>query len=108
MDCKIKNGDIVVDSCGRYIRLSGDEELLQRAYIKLACNAGSFFYNRNLGINNAIKTDVERFADRFNLIIKESLIDYPNVCGEVVDILGDKIKIRLKCGLYEREDILAL
>lgn len=108
LDCKIQNGDISLDSCGKYIHLIEEEELLQRAYIKIAMRFGKFFYNRKLGVENLPKKDDDRFVDKFNLIIKEALVDCPKVFGEVVECNDNGVRIFLKCGDFEREDIIYL
>lgn len=49
MDTALKNGDIELDGRGYPIKITGMEEILQRVYIRLSVNKGSFIYDRSFG-----------------------------------------------------------
>ena len=79
-DTLIKNRDIAVDSGGRYVHISGDEEILQKAYISICARLGGFVYNRELGCELcAADFADENFAEKLNLIMAQALADYPKV-----------------------------
>ncbi len=66
-DTLIKNKDIAVDSGGRYIHISGDDEILQQAFFKISAKFAGFVYNRELGC----ELNKVNFDDR---ILKKKLI----------------------------------
>lgn len=49
MDCLLKDGEFVLDHRGRPILISGDEELAQRAMIRLAVKRGSLPFDPSFG-----------------------------------------------------------
>lgn len=106
-DTLIKNGDIAVDSGGRYIHISGDEEILQQAYISVGAKLGSFVYNRELGAE-LYKKDFgdESYKEKINLMIAQALAEFPKVSAEVIAVRKPKISIRLRCNNNEREEII--
>lgn len=106
-DTLIKKGDIAVDSGGRYVHISGDEEILQRAYISICTRLGGFVYNRELGCELcAADFADENFAEKLNLIMAQALADYPKVKAEVVAVRKPKFSIRLSCNGSERGEII--
>lgn len=106
-DTLIKNGDIAVDSGGRYIHISGNEELLQKAYISICAKHGGFVYNRELGCElNRTDFDDENFKEKINLIMSQAMADYPGVKAEVIAVRKPKFSIRLSCNGSVREEII--
>mgnify|MGYP000223041885 CR=1 FL=1 len=66
-DTLIKNKDIAVDSGGRYIHISGDDEILQQAFFKISAKFAGFVYNRELGCElNKVNFDDENFQEKVN------------------------------------------
>lgn len=51
MDIALENGSFKVDSRGYPISISGLNDILQRAIIRLLVKKGSFVYDENLGSN---------------------------------------------------------
>lgn len=49
MTAKIENGDLVLDSNGNLIEISGREEILQRAYFRLMAHYGEFELDPTFG-----------------------------------------------------------
>ncbi len=49
MDTAIKDGDFQTNTCGLPVKISGAQELLQRAMFRLVIRKGSFFYDQQLG-----------------------------------------------------------
>ena len=49
MGNRLDYGDYVPDGCGGFIRLTGDEALLQEALFRLTCRRGSFPFLPELG-----------------------------------------------------------
>ena len=106
-DALIKNGDIAVDSGGRYILISGDEVVLQQAYICVCAKLGGFVYNRELGSELYKKDfDDESYKEKVNLIMAQALADFPQVSAAVIAVRKPKISIRLSCNDSVREEII--
>lgn len=106
-DTLIKNGDIVLDSGGRYVHINKNEELLQQAYISVATKLGNFVYNRELGSDfYKVSSDDENYAEKINLIMAQTLVDYPQIKAEVIAVRKPKIKIKFSCNGSEREEIV--
>lgn len=49
MDTLIQDGDFAADASKIPIKISGEDEVKQRIYIRLKAKKGSFLYDRNLG-----------------------------------------------------------
>lgn len=94
-DIKTENGDIVLDSSGNTVRLSGDDELFQRAKTCIKAEKGRFIYDRQLGSQLA-KTlnDENATAQRAQLVINEALAKFDNAFASVQSC-GDKVKFML-------------
>lgn len=60
MDTAIANGDFQKAASGLPVSLTGLAEQLQRAYIRLGCQRGSFPYSPTLGSNLSALTDQTR------------------------------------------------
>nr|DAZ14592.1 MAG TPA: Protein of unknown function (DUF2634) [Caudoviricetes sp.] len=106
-DVLIKDGEIATDSSGSYIHISGDDELVQQAYIRIFAKLGGFVYNRELG-SEIYKRDFsdENFAEKINLMMAQALKDCPKVKAEVISYRRPKIKIRLSCNSSVREETI--
>lgn len=50
-DTLIKNKDIAVDSGGRYIHISGDDEILQQAFFKISAKFAGLCITVNSDVN---------------------------------------------------------
>ena len=101
-DTLIKNKDIAVDSGGRYIHISGDDEILQQAFFKISAKFAGFVYNRELGCE-LNKVD---FDEKVNLIMSQALADFPTVTAKVLALRKPKFSIRLICNESVREEII--
>ena len=109
MECKISDGDIALDSCGRYIKLSSDEEVLQNAYISIAAEKGKFYYNRELGSQiRKISRDDENFSEKFLMAMKAAIVDYPDVTAIFRAKKGNKVYIRLEYRSSYLEEVIDL
>ena len=102
-DTLIKNKDIAVDSGGRYIHISGDDEILQQAFFKISAKFAGFVYNRELGCE---LNKVENFQEKVNLIMSQALADFPTVTAKVLALRKPKFSIRLICNESVREEII--
>jgi hypothetical protein len=106
-DTLIKNKDIAVDSGGRYIHISGDDEILQQAFFKISAKFAGFVYNRELGCElNKVDFDDENFQEKVNLIMSQALADFPTVTAKVLALRKPKFSIRLICNESAREEII--
>lgn len=49
MDTAIKNGDFLLDGRGYPVKITGIDEILQRVFIRLSVDRGSFIYDKSFG-----------------------------------------------------------
>lgn len=95
IDNLIKDGDVYTDSSGAFVRISGTDELFQRAYICICVNKGSFAYDRTLGSDiRKINLNAQDAAEKLQLVINEALINCDGVCAKVLET-GKSIKVEL-------------
>lgn len=95
IDCRIENGDISVDSTGRFVRIAEKEALFQRAMICISANLGEFAYDRGLGSR---KKEIEKggtdSVQRLELVLNEALAEFENTYVSVLEY-GEKIKVKI-------------
>lgn len=95
IDCRIENGDVVVDSTGRFVRITEKEALFQRAMICISAGLGEFAYDRGLGSRiNEIEKDGTKDAQRLELVLNEALAQFKNTYVSVIEF-GEKIKVSI-------------
>lgn len=86
-DVKIQNGDVVLDSGGRFVRIFGVDAKFQRAMICINTKVGGFVYNRKLGSQIKSVDIANPFAkERLELLINEALAHFENTKAEVVSV----------------------
>ena len=108
VDIKIKDGDIVKDSAGRFVRIEDSETLFQRAVICISSKLGSFIYDRNLGSDLSVTDfDTELAKEKAELIINEALAQFENTHARVIEF-GDKIKLHITIGDESRTEEVRL
>ena len=84
MDIRILNGDWATDGCGMPVSVSGEDELIQRALIRLRTPLGSFLHDASLGSRFfEIDTEREENADRLAFLF---------ACSALAP-LGDKVRV---------------
>lgn len=95
IDCKIENGDISVDSTGRFVKITGKEALFQRAMICISARLGEFVYDRGLGSRRCeIKKGGENDSQRLELVLNEALASFENTYVSVLEF-GEKIRVNI-------------
>lgn len=95
IDCKIENGDISVDSTGKFVRIAEKEALFQRVMICISTRLGQFVYDRGLGSEiNKIEKDGNDSLQRLELVLNEALARFENTYLTVLEF-GEKIKVRI-------------
>lgn len=98
VDIKIKDGDIVKDSAGRFVSIEDSDALFQRAVICISSKIGSFIYDRNLGSNLSVTDfDTELAKEKAELIINEALAQFEDTYARVVEF-GDTITLNITIG----------
>lgn len=102
MDTALKNGDFLPDSNGRPKQIGGEQELLQRAAIRLKIPLGSFVYDPQLGSRlHELKPGDSGLNARALTMAQEALRSLPQVtvesavCSETQPIT---VVFRLCCG----------
>ncbi|HIS69193.1 MAG TPA: histidine kinase [Candidatus Gallacutalibacter stercoravium] len=84
MDVALVQGDIARDERGLPYLLQGDQELLQRAYIRLQGHRGQFVYDRELG-SDLYLISAENGADQQAIILaRQALGGLAQVTGAQV------------------------
>lgn len=95
IDCKIENGDIYVDSTGKFVRIAEKEALFQRVMICISARLGEFVYDRGLGSEiNEIKSIENDSLQRLELVLNEALARFENTYLTVLEF-GEKIKVKI-------------
>ncbi len=104
VDVKMENGDIVTDSSGKAVKITGIDALFQRAMICINTRLGSFIYDRELGsYKNEVIPYTENAAQRAELVINEALAKYENTSAKIVEY-GEKIKLIITIGNESRTE----
>lgn len=87
MDTKLFGGDFALDSRGMPFLVEGDEEMLQRGYIRLKVPKGSFGLDRGLGSNLFRLKDLpdEELFDAALAAVKEALLPEEGLVAEDVE-----------------------
>lgn len=95
IDCRIENGDISVDSTGRFVRITEKEALFQRAMICISARLGEFVYDRGLGSRrDEIGRNGINDSQRLELVLNEALARFENTYVTVLEF-GEKIKVKI-------------
>ncbi len=85
MDTAINKGDFLLDSSGLPISISGVQEILQRAIIRLTVRKGSFVYDTDLGSNlYKLKAGSANIKSEALNMVKEALKPMSNIFVENV------------------------
>ena len=75
MDIKISNGDWATDSCGMPIPLSGETEILQRAFLRLRVPKGAFLHAPEFGSRfNEINPDNRENANKLAFLFAQQAL----------------------------------
>lgn len=94
-DVLIKDGDIVLDSSGNTIMLSGTYAKFQRAMLCIKAKRGKFIYNRELGSHlDEVLANENYSAQGAELEINEALAGFENTFAKVSQ-LGEHLVAEL-------------
>lgn len=108
VDIKIKDGDVVKDSAGRYIKIENSDALFQRAVICIASKFGSFIYDRNIGSElSSMESNTEFAKEKAELIINEALAEFEDTYAKVIEF-GDILKVNITIGDESRTEEVRL
>jgi hypothetical protein len=95
IDYKIIDGDIAVDSAGRFIRLTDREAEFQRALICITARLGAFVYDRELGSRRENIEANSADADRcLELVLNEALSRFEDTYVSVLDY-GSTLTVKI-------------
>lgn len=100
MDIKISDGDWATNECGMPIILSGETEILQRAFLRLRIPKGSFLHDPEFGsrfneIDPSNRENADRLAFLFAQRALSPLAPKITVTDARVDF-GEKASITVK------------
>ena len=102
-DVKIKDGDVVVDSTGKYEIISDKDALFQRAEICIGARLGSFVYDRQTGSEiRSINAEDDLAKEKAELVINEALAEFEDTKAVVLQY-GDIIKLTITIGDESRD-----
>lgn len=106
-DAKLKNGDISLDSAGRFELLSDSDARFQRALICMSVEKGSFIYDRELGTYLDYEVSVAQIKEKTEQSINEALARFKNTSAKVVEV-GEKFVVTITVDKESRtEEVLA-
>ena len=110
MDTLLSYGDHATDARGIPIPISGPEELVQRALLRLGIRRGSFEYDRSLGselyrLSRDISSATRRAAQSY---VQEALIPLPELMVGDVDykIENDRMLVSVELSYGGRSYLL--
>ena len=110
MDTLLSYGDHATDVRGIPISISGPEELMQRALLRLGIRRGSFEYDRSLGselyrLSRDTSSATRRAAQSY---VQEALIPLPELTVGDVDynIEGERMLISVQLSYESRNYLL--
>lgn len=109
MDTAISNGDFLLDSRHRPIKISGVQEFLQRALIRLSIKKGSFIYNKDLGSRlYTLSSQENNMQSKALSLVCEALNDMTetvvrNVSTEFIDN-GEKLTLEVTLSINGSEE----
>lgn len=109
MDIKISNGDWARDEQGMPIVLSGETEILQRAFLRLRIPKGAFLHDPSLGsrfgeINPDSRENADRLAFLFAQQALSPLTPKITVTGARVDF-DEKRKITISAVTDTKKEV---
>ena len=81
MDVMIKDGDMVLDSTGRPVCISGIDEVLQRVKLTLSTKKGEFIYNKSFGCETPCITHDKRTLRNVEAQLREAIVNIP--CAQI-------------------------
>lgn len=101
-DVRIKNGDAIVDSTGRYEMICDKDVLFQRAEICIGARLGGFIYDRHTGSDiRSIDAESSLAKENAELVINEALAQLENTKAVVTEY-GDVVKLTITIGEESR------
>lgn len=100
MDTAINNGDFLLGYDGLPMSISGVQEILQRALIRLTVKKGSFIFDTNLGSNlYKLKAGSRNIKNEALSIVKEALEPMQNVSVDDLAVesvnFGENLKMNI-------------
>lgn len=104
MDIKIENGNFALTSNGLPQTVTGQEELLQNARLRLTMRRGCFPYDRELG-SGLWRWDPEEdhALDRAVALANEALLGLPGVRAKSAEMTEDGLTFTVVTPLGEEE-----
>ena len=95
IDVKIQNGELSLDSAGRFLDLGDRDARFQRALIALTVKKGAFIYDRSLGADYDALTGAEDLKRKTEQIFNEALAAYEDTSVAVTQT-GAHTVVRLR------------
>lgn len=108
MDTALYNGDFLLDSRKIPVEISGVQELLQRALIRLTVKKGSFIYDQSLGSRlytlKAGSGNMQRQAEE---LVREALFDMKEISTDRVSTRltnsGENMQIEVLLSINDKQ-----
>ena len=83
IDVKMQNGELALDTAGRFIDLGDRDARFRRALIAVTAKKGAFVYNRALGADYDALTGAADVIRKTEQIFNEALADYDDTAVTV-------------------------
>ncbi len=110
MDTLLSSGDIALDARGRPTVISGVDELLQRALIRLTVKKGSFVYDPELGSRlYTLRAGSVNLQETAESMVREALSPLTELTVNSVETIPDdalerlQIRVSLNAGGVKQE-----
>lgn len=113
MDTAIYDGDFLIDSRGRPIEISGMQEILQRALIRLSVRKGSFVYDTDFGSRlHTLKGSSNNIRAKALALSKEALKPMDNLMVDDVEVRytnnGENLLLNVLISVYDNQGEVAI
>lgn len=113
MDTAINNGDFLLDSRNLPFTISGVEEILQRALMRLTIKKGSFIYDPNIGSKlYTLKASSGNIQAKALCLVREALSDMTQVIVDNVSVNltnnGENLDLNVYLSIQDRKREVAI
>lgn len=102
MDTLIKNGDLFIDENGGLVKITDEEEKLQRALFVLSTEKGSFNFDRELGskLSDLGEYDDEKINSAALEIVSDALVGIEGITVESASVEKSGTDYIIKLSIY--------
>lgn len=104
MDSKLENMDLVLDAAGSPVSVTGMEELLQRAVLRMTIPKNTFVYNRDLGCTaGEILLSQNKSLESIEMRMNEALASIDGIWVKIIRAEQEVNRIRVTAAVQYKE-----